>query len=464
MVNSLMLYAQSGAHTPSSAVWEVFFSSDGKRCLTMSLDEAVLWDYPQKKTIWIKKAADLGGFRDLGLFEGANTDPGLNYLIKKNPSDVRPWAALIDLNTFRYIGWGWGQLQFASDGRIPVIQPNQGRNQNILYIIDPKTLEKEKIADKMYRIHLAEKGELIVITQQDKNFHENRKDNRYYSIKEKKFVDGDVVDPKSYYNTQLGRYVVKGEENLKYHKVELVSITGNEGVTTNFIKCRDQDDKEIKSFPIANPQSIHWAKTKICFISPENTIVKVLEHKRMVDNSDMSLSFVNTYNYLTGQLLDSFELTNSSANVIASAQAILDQGKAKAQQQAQINNLPENQLKQRVNMLSFNGSYVINQKTLRIYKLQPEKAAYKGGMVSLEAITSAGNLQAFEKIDNLENKAMYKSIKGYKVCPYCQGKGATQTYKEHEIDQTLSKGRIITETTTYTHGCQSCGGGGIIPL
>lgn len=114
-------------------------------------------------------------------------------------------------------------------------------------------------------------------------------------------------------------------------------------------------------------------------------------------------------------------------------------------------------------MLAFNGAYVINQQTLRIYKLQPEKGAYQGGMVSLEAITTGIKMQAFEKIENLENKAIYKSIKAYKICPSCQGKGIKQTEHVKEYDQTLSKGRIITLTTTYTNGCKSCGGGGVIP-
>lgn len=134
------------------------------------------------------------------------------------------------------------------------------------------------------------------------------------------------------------------------------------------------------------------------------------------------------------------------------------------QVQAQANLAETNkQIAQRINMLTFNGNYVISQKTLRIFKLQPGKPVYQGGLVSLETITTASNGQAFEKIDNLENKTLYKSIKGYKVCPYCQGKGAIKTEHTKEIDKTYSQGKIYTQTTTYTKGCQSCGGGGVIP-
>lgn len=464
LLTGLQTYAQSGAHIPSSAVQEIFFSNDGSRCLTVSYEEAILWDYKSKKPIWIKKANELGGFKNLEIFGGINADPGLNYIIKKNPGEARPWATLVNLNTFTAVGWGWGELQFASDGRIPVIQPNEGRNQNILYLINPQTLEKEKIADKLYRIGLINNKEVIVITKQDKSFHEQRKDNRYYSIKERKFVDGDDVDPGSYYNTQLRKIDVRGRENDKYNKVALAGIMQQGGAVTNTIKCKDQDDKEVKSFPLVNARDIGGTNTKICFTSTNDNIVKVLEHKRMADNADMKLSYVNTYNYLTGQLIESFELTSNAEEAIAVAKANITKGNAALAEKRGIDELPQNVLQRRINALHFNNPYLFNTKTMMIYRVVPEKGVYQGNMAYLEGITSKGNVTVYENIDVLENTSLFKRAMNYKTCAQCQGKGTTSYEHVKETDQTLSKGRIITTTTTTTNRCKICGGCGLEPV
>ena len=466
IIYNLTLFAQTGAHLPSQEVRLAFFSTDGSRCLTISYDDAVLWDYLHKKPIWIKKASELGGFKNLGFLKAVTASGDLTYMIKENPDGANVRAYLFNLNTFQKIGWGWDERTFAADGSIPVVQYMQGKNQNIAYLIhNPFSLEKEKLADKMYKVSINnEDNNLLYIDQEGKNGEPKRY--KYYNIAEKKFIPV-PSEPKHYYNVELKRWVKKGEEDLKYYRVEIRSYGMSNKERAFTINCKDQDDKVIKEFPLVNTALAYAngyeTKPIICKLIHDKNQVKVIEHKNLKDSRTFVLSFLNTYNYLTGELLESMELTNANTDAISVANANNKKADEARAKQYEINNRPENLLKQRINGLLWNGSYTINLKTLRIYKLQPEKGPYQNNMVSLEAITTAGNSQVFELIDNLENKLLYKGIKGYKVCPYCQGKGATQTYKEHEIDQTLSKGRIITETTTYTHGCQSCGGGGVIP-
>lgn len=467
---TLTLCAQSGAHSPSQGVMLTFFNTDANRCLTISYDDVVMWDYIQKKPIWTKKASEFGGFKNLGFPKAVTASDDLTYMIKENPEGTGVRAYLFDLNTFKKIGWGWDERYFAANGSIPVVQYMQGRNQNIAYIIkDPFSLEKEKLADNIYKVSLDSKNNNLLYIDQQEAKNGNPKRYKYYNIAEKKFIPVPPT-PKWYYNTELKRWVTKGEEDLKYYKVELRNYPkGNQDEYT--IICTDQDEKTVKTFTIANAAKAkangYEVKPIIAQYLFEKNQIRVIEHKNLNGSPGLVLSFLNTYNYLTGEWLESLELTNANTNAIAAAntknEKLNEARKKQAEINNEINNRPENILKQRVNALMWNGSYVINQQTLRIFKLQPEKGAYQNGMASLEAITTAGNSQAFEKIDNLENKALYKGIKGYKVCPYCQGKGAIKTEHVKEIDKTYSQGKIYTQTTTYTKGCQSCGGGGVIP-
>jgi len=447
---SVVMYAQSGPHSPYQTIIKAFFNTDQTRLLTLSYTDVTLWNYQQKKPIWTKKASELGDFY-ISTSNAITVDKALNFMIKENPEGKTPRRTLIDLNTLRPIGWGWYEYQFAANGFIPARDYGKEKNQNIFYLIDPKTLEKEKIAENLDDIKLINNNNVVEITVKDKQGKVDESKTRYYGITSKKMVNADEMP-----------LPIPFPPPFKRLNIEVKTITLPDKKRQETVICT-QNGKEIKSFALANPVPMSNAQPLVVSIFSKANSVTVLEHKPLDGQYNMVLSFLNTYNYLTGQLLNSLELSSATPNAIAAAKALQDKAKTISEEKMGIANLPENQIKQKVNMLAFNGSYVINQKTLRIYKLQPEKGAYQGGMVSLEAITSAGNQQAFEKIDNLENKTMYKSIKEWKVCPYCQGKGITQTEHVKEIDQTYSKGRIITQTTTTTKGCSSCGGGGVIP-
>ncbi len=446
-----MAFAQSGTHTPSQAVIKAFFNADQSRLLTISYTDVTLWDYPQKKPIWTKKASELGDF-----YFSNNTsivvDKMLNFMIKENPEGKIPRRTCIDLRTLKQIGWGWNEYFFAANGSIPVIQPMQGLNKNIAYIIsDPFSLEKEKIAENIDNLKLINNDNVVEITVKDKHGNINESKTSYYGVVTKKLVNTDEMP-------------MPIPVPIPYKKltIDIKTIKLPNNKSQESIVCT-QNGKEIKSFPLTNQTPMYVAQASVVAVLNKTNSAVVLEHKTLETDYNIKLSFLNTYNYLTGQLLSSLELSSTAANAIAMAKTLQKKAQAAFEEKTSIANLPENQIKQKVNMLAFNGAYVINQQTLRIYKLQPEKGAYQGGMVSLEAITTGIKMQAFEKIENLENKAIYKSIKAYKICPSCQGKGIKQTEHVKEYDQTLSKGRIITLTTTYTNGCKSCGGGGVIP-
>ncbi|NOT77168.1 MAG: hypothetical protein HOP08_19770 [Cyclobacteriaceae bacterium] len=437
--------SQSG-HMPATPAMCAFFNTDRTRCLTVSSGEAVMWDYVQKKPIWTKKAEELGKFIDLS-FGSVTTDPSLTYMLKRNNTDKPPFIYLVNLNTFALTNWGWQDRQFAADGQIPVRDWTLGKNKSVLYMIDPVKLTKEKIAEDFESFWFEDDKNTIVMYKEDKKG--GKVPVAYYDVKEKKLRTGKTAKAKT-------------DENPKFYRVSLTQRNDASNRMMTSVKCEDEAFKPVKEFQIRNAGAVYLYTPSISRVSLQDNTVTVVEYANMPGKAKMLFSFVNTYNYLTGELLESMELTDTSETGLSMADAELKKRKEAAEEQNRINNLPENILKQRINMLSFEP-YYISLKTGHIYKIQADKGPFENKLVSLEAITGLGNYQVFENIDNLENRSYYKAIKNYQTCPVCQGKSVTQTYKEREIDQTLSSGRKIVETTVNTQACTRCGGCGVVP-
>lgn len=450
-----VLNAQSGPHSPAQAVRFVSISSDGSRCLTISYDDAVLWNYQTKTPIWVKKASDFGGFYNLGFPDAVNVDHTLSFMIKQNRTDKPPFRTLFNLNKLDNVGWLWAEYRFASDGRIPAREYGQGKNKNSLYMLDLHTGGKEFITDKLHNVKVSNQGSIVTIQKLDSK--DVPKDAAYYDVREKAFVSEKIVHPKTYYNHTLKRNVVPGEENKIEHRFGYREQKSGDK-TEPFLTCYEYD-KVVAEFPI-----LHRAEpgiNQVIAYSEEKQSVSILAFERRPGN--LILSFLTTYQFMTGDVLEDFELTDFSEEALASAKVAQEKARAAAAEQDRIDNLPENLLRQRINMLGFKGPYMISLTTYHIYRVRTDKGPYQNNLVSLDAITGTGTFEVFEHIDRLENASLYKGIQNYQTCPTCQGRSVVKRYTEKEIDQSYSAGRKIVETTTITNACTSCGGCGVIP-
>jgi hypothetical protein len=135
-----------------------------------------------------------------------------------------------------------------------------------------------------------------------------------------------------------------------------------------------------------------------------------------------------------------------------------------AEDQNRVNNLPENVLNRRLFQLQ--GNLFFNVNTKGIYYAVPNKPMYEGDLVRLDGLHDdpKQTMEVYEKIENLENTAIYKKITGKKGCPVCSGRGyISNTYKQTVADYEYTLGKKIVQTTTRSNSCGNCGGCGLVP-
>ncbi|MBP8157966.1 MAG: hypothetical protein KAX93_06285 [Flavobacterium sp.] len=434
--------AQTGIHTPSDWVQDAFFSKDGNKCLTISTAETILWDMASKKPIWVKKTADFGVPYKMFYSFFTTADPDLNFIIIRDDLSVRN---LVNLNTFKVTRWNYDNCHFTSDGRIAVVERDfNKKNANKLVLIDPKSLQSEVIVDKINAMDVYESGKKIFVVKKkgDSNDFDNV---RTYDVETKKFFDeslGPINKFRKIYYYKNGYYIVYQPNEIQVKKADN---------TTFNIKTHNPNVERISSY-----------SQRLCPTYDNPETVKMLEHKIVRDG--YYLSFINTYNITNGQLTDTFELTNTNekANQVAVANEA-QKNKVWAEEQNRLN-LPENVLKRRLFQLQDNFYY--NTNTKGIYYVVPGKPIYEGDLVLMDALHDdpKQKMEVYEKIDNLENAALYKYTVRPKSCSHCNGKGyISNSYKSTVADYEYTTGKKLVETTTRTNSCGNCGGCGLVP-
>ncbi len=438
-----LLHSQNGAHTPSDWVQDAFFSKDGKKCLTISTAETILWDANTKKPIWIKKTADFGVPYKMFYSFFTTADPDLNFILIKDNMGVRN---LVNLNSFQVNRWNYDQCKFTFDGKIPVIEYNfEKKNANKLVLIDPKNFQSEIIAEKINSINVYGSGKKINILRKKGNDQNDFSNAKVYDVESKKIVEenNELIDRYSdIYYTKNGNYIIYGKSEIKIKKANNTSVT---------IKTSNPNVDQISSYA-----------QRLCPTYDQPETVKMLEHKKLQDG--YYLSFISTYDINTGQLIDSFELTNTNekANEIATTNNL---SKYKTlEEENRILNLPENVLKRRIQNIQGNTYY--NTNTKGIYYVVPDKPIYEGELLQVMALHDdpKQKMEVYEKYENLENPTIYKKITGKKTCNHCNGKGyISNSYQRTVADYEYTTGKKLVETTTHTNSCGNCGGCGLTP-
>ena len=437
------LHSQTGAHTPSDWVQDSFFSKDGKKCLTISTAETILWDANTKKPIWIKKTADFGvPYKKFYSFF-TTADPDLNFILIRDNMGVRN---LVNLNNFQVTRWNHDECKFTFDGKIAVVEYNfDKKNANKFILYNPKTLQSEVIAEKINEIIVYEGGKKIALLRKKSNGETDDSKTQYYDVESKNLSDkknSEIDIFRNLYYTKNGNTIFYGKNEIR-------------------VKKEGSPEVKIKTF-YENADNISSYAQRLCPTYDDPETVKMLEHKRISDG--YYLSYINTYNITTTELLDSFELTNTNekANEIAVAN---NQSKSKTlAEEERIFNLPENVLKRRAS--NFQGYTYYNTKTKGIYLVVEYKPIYEGNLLQMIALNDNPKLkmEVYEKIDNLENTSLYQKIIKTKSCNHCNGKGyISNSYKRTVADYEYTTGKKLVETTTHTNSCGNCGGCGLVP-
>jgi len=438
--------AQTGVHTPSDWVKDAFFSKDGKKCLTISTAETILWDAITRKAIWIKKTSDFGvAYKKYYTFF-TTADPDLNIILIRDDSSVRN---LVNLNTFVVTRWNYDQYNFTSDGRIAVLDYNfEKKNANKLCLIDPKTFQSEVIIDKINTMEVYESGKKIYVVKKKGNDLNDFDNARHYDVDSKKIFEEKLklVDVyRDLYFHKNGNYFIYKRNEILVKKKDNTELA---------IKTHNPNEDNISSFA-----------QRLCPTYDNPETVKMLEHKRIRDG--YYLSYINTYDINTGQLTDTFELTNTGdkANEIANSNNA-EKSKLYAEETKQLNS-PENLLKIRLSKVQGYRNYVYNTKTKGVYMVVPDKPLYEGNLVRLDALNDDPKftMEVYEKLENLENPQLYKASSKPKSCSHCNGKGSiSNSYKRTAADYEYTTGKKLIETTTNTYSCGNCGGCGLVPV
>ncbi len=439
-----LLHSQNGAHTPSDWVQDAFFSKDGNKCLTISTAETILWDVTTKKPIWIKKTADFGiPYKKFYSFF-TTADPDLNFILIRDNMGVRN---LVNLNNFQVTRWNYDEYKFTFDGRIAVIEYNfDKKNANKVALVDPKNFQSEIIFEKINTMGVFESGKKI------------------YAVK-KKGNDLNDFDNASHYDVESKKFFEKNSNPVNVYRDLFYSKNGYYIIyNKNEITVRKSDNTELKIktyYPNEENISSYAQRLLPTYDNPET--VKMLEHKKVKDG--YYLSFINTYAIKNGQMIESFELTNTNemANEIAKSNE-LQKSKTLAEEE-RIYNLPENVLKRRAS--NFQGYTYYNTKTKGIYHVVEYKPIYEGNLLQMIALNDNPkfNMEVYEKIDNLENTSLYQKIIKTKSCNHCNGKGyISNSYKRTVADYEYTTGKKLVETTTHTNSCGNCGGCGLTPI
>lgn len=441
------MYAQTGAHTPSDWVQDAFFSKDGKKCLTISTAETILWDTATKKTIWIKKTSDFGvPYKSFYSFF-TTADPDLNFILIRDNTSVRN---VVDLSTFNVTRWNYDKCNFTFDNRIAVLLYNfEKKNDNKLALFDPKTSKSEIIVEKIHDITVYEGGKKIVLLKKKGNESIDYDKAQFFDVETQKLVSKNPspIDPfRNLYYTKNGNHILYGKSEIIIRKV-------------------DNSEFKIKTH-YANADQISSYAQRLCPTYDSNETVKMLEHKRV--QNGYYLSFINTYSIATGELLNSFELTNTGEQANDNAIANNITKTKNLEEEKRIYNLPENVLKRRLQKVQGDGykNYVYNSQTKCVYYVIPDKPLYEGNMVRMDALNDDPKQikDVYEKLENLENPVLYKySNSKPKTCSHCNGKGSISKSSQRTVaDYEYTLGKKIVETTTNTHSCGNCGGCGLM--
>lgn len=439
--------AQTGVHTPSDWVQDAFFSRDGKKCLTISTAETILWDVASKKAIWVKKTAEFGvPYKSYYSFF-TTADPDLNFILIRDNTSVRN---LVDVNNFKVTRWNYDQCHFTYNGKIAVLIYNfEKNNANKLALFDPKTTQTEIIAEKIHDIAVYEGGKKIVLLKKKGNGSIDYDKLQYFDVETSKFIDKNTNSIDPFRNV----FFSKNGNTILYGKSEII------------VKKADNTELKIKThYP--NADQISSYAQRLCPNYDDPATVKMLEHKRVQDG--YYLSFINTYAISNGALVDSFELTNSGAKATEDALANNITKTKNLEEEKRIFNLPENVLKRRLQKVQGDGfkNYVYNSKTKCVYYVVPDKPLYEGNLVRMDALNNDPKLihEVYEKLENIENPVLYKySNTKPKTCPHCNGKGSISKSSQRTVaDYEYTLGKKIVETTTHTNSCGNCGGCGLV--
>lgn len=437
-------FAQTGAHTTTSLVSNIFVSQDETKFLSLSGTEMVLWDNNLNKVIWVKKLADLGLGNAIIYDPIVKVDPFLKYMLI---SDKSTFKCLVNLNSFQVTRWNYDIHGFVNDGRVAVIEYvfNNKKNSHKAYLLNLDNGEKELMADKMNSINVYDKGNDIEIVYNDKTPYDyDYSKSKLYNLSTKSFTK---INQYTKYNSNYGNYFVK--------------FTSGEKTT---IQTTDATGKQISQFAIKN-QIWGIGVPDICYVSEKNPHAYVLEH--CINTAKERISYLCVYDIMNGNIIKKVELhdTSDSAKLIARAET--KKQNQIEDEKARISNSPENVLKRRLYKVQGYNNYVYNTKTKGVYLVVPDKPLYEGNLVQLNALNDDPkfNMEVYEKLENLENSALYITTKlKPKSCSHCNGKGSiSNSYTRTVADYEYTTGKKLIETNTRTNSCSNCGGCGLTP-
>lgn len=448
--------AQNNGHIKGKEIERGKLLDNDTKFISLGFFEIILWDLESKNIIWKKT------YKELGISEGSfypkywNINKEMTWLTIGNSDDGKNY--IIDLNKTKTYNWDFNNFIFAADDYIPVVKTNTGEyGKHNCYLYDAKTGQGILIGEKNTSYYeIADDGNLIIMIDlkgkkssydiKSKTFSKTFKD------KNSKTFDDSYSNWKAN-GSKENYYFEFGENTFGFYN------TNNEKkeFNTEFIKGKKINDIETIGF--INPKLIKLDKKEKKVYYIENFYTS---HSNGC--CPEMHTYFTTYDIETGKLINSLNLINESKENDAIIAMDSEKRWASQNEESRINNLPENVLKRRLNLIK--GKYFYNNLNKCIYFVDENSGLFEGDLVKMIAKhdDKKQEIDVYEHLDKIENTLNYKEIKSFGRCGVCFGRGyISNTYNTTAADYEYTYGVKIIKSTTKTNSCNQCGGCGLNP-